>query len=82
MSLVGIVFMSGLKAFAQRRGGRGYFGGRFVPFQILPNKSYDGRFAFVRVRYETAPGGNWWRGLPSWSHGYPLAESNLMKIMN
>jgi len=60
----------------------GGFGGRFVPFKILKNASYDGRFTFVRVKYETAPGGFWWRGLPSWAHGYPLAEQNLMKIMN
>src|SRR6516225_462477 len=72
-------------AFAQRRGfgGGGFFGGgRFVRFTIEPNAPYDGRFTFVRVRYETAPGGYWWRGLPSWAHGYPTAEENLMKIMN
>src|SRR5262249_35431012 len=34
------------------------------------------------VTYETAPGGYWAGGRPSWSHGYPLAETNLMKIMN
>ena len=67
-------------ALAQR--GFGGFGGRWVPFSIQPNAKYDGRFTFVRVKYETAPGGYWWRGLPSWSHGYPLAEQNLMKIMN
>jgi hypothetical protein len=61
---------------------RGGFGGRFIPFAIQPNARYDGRFTFVRVKYETAPGGYWWRGLPSWAHGYPLAEQNLMKIMN
>jgi hypothetical protein len=67
-----------LTAFAQRR----EFGRGFVPLTILPNARYDGRFTFVRVKYETAPGGYWWRGLPSWAHGYPLAEQNLMKIMN
>ena len=36
----------------------------------------------MRVNYETAPGGYWAGGRPSWSHGYPLAERNLMKIMN
>jgi len=34
------------------------------------------------VNYESAPGGYWYRGLPAWAHGYPLAEQNLMKIMN
>ena len=68
-------------AFAQRRdfGGRG---GRFPQFKVPPNVPYDGRFAFVRVKYETAPGGYWWRGQPSWSHGFPLAERNLMRILN
>ena len=48
----------------------------------MPNIPYDGRFTFVRVSYETAPGGYWYRGLPSWAHGYPVAEHNLMRIMN
>ena len=52
------------------------------PVQVLPNARYDGRFTFVRVNYETAPGGYWYRGRPSWAHGYPIAEQNLMKIMN
>jgi Domain of unknown function (DUF4159) len=65
-------------AYAQRQfGGFGY--GRSSP---LPNIPYDGRFTFVRVRYETAPGGYWAGGRPSWIHGYPIAERNLMKIMN
>jgi hypothetical protein len=66
-------------AYAQREfGGFGGYG-RSTP---LPNIPYDGRFTFVRVRYETAPGGYWAGGRPSWIHGYPLAERNLMKIMN
>jgi hypothetical protein len=34
------------------------------------------------VKYETAPGGYWAGGRPSWVHGFPLAEENLMRIMN
>jgi len=45
------------------------------------NIPYDGRFTFARVRYTSAPGGNWAGGRPSWVHGYPLAEQNLMRIM-
>ena len=67
-------------ALAQRRGFGG-FGGR-DRFQLQPNAPYDGRFTFVRVNYETAEGGYWYRGLPAWAHGYPIAEQNLMKIMN
>jgi hypothetical protein len=69
-------------AYAQRGGFGGALRGFFGRFSVAPNVPYDGRFAFVRVKYETAPGGYWWRGQPSWSHGYPLAEQNLMKIMN
>jgi Domain of unknown function (DUF4159) len=51
-------------------------------FHVMPNAPYDGRFTFVRLNYQTAPGGYWYRGWPAWAHGYPLAEQNLMKIMN
>ena len=61
----------------------GGFGGReSIVSEPLPNIPYDGRFTFVRVNYETAPGGYWYRGLPAWAHGYPIAEQNLMRIMN
>jgi hypothetical protein len=51
-------------------------------YRPLPNTPYDGRFTFVRVRYNPSPGGFWPGRRPSWIHGYPLAERNLMKIMN
>ena len=46
------------------------------------NIPYDGRFTFVRLNYTTAPGGYFYRGEPAWAHGYPIAEQNLMAIMN
>jgi hypothetical protein len=58
------------------------FGGPRGPFLERPNVPYDGRFTFVRVKYGTAPGGYWYGGWPAWGHGYPVAEQNLMKIMN
>jgi len=64
-------------AFAQRR----FFRGQGYDPQIQ-NGEYDGRFTFVRLKYTTAPGGYWYMGLPSWAHGYPLSEDNLMRIMN
>ena len=76
-----VLVLAAAAAWAQRAYGDRYFG-RWVRFTVDPNVPYDGRFTFVRVRYEHSPGGNWWRGLPAWSHGYPLAERNLMKIMN
>jgi hypothetical protein len=57
------------------------FGGR-SRFVVQRNIPYDGRFTFVRVKYTTAPGGYWYSGWPSWAHGYPVAERNLMNIMN
>jgi hypothetical protein len=71
-------------ALAQRGGGgRGRnFGqqrGREIEVQ---NPPYDGRFTFARIRYATAAGGYWYMGLPSWAHGFPMSEDNLMRIMN
>src|SRR5438067_1047759 len=65
-------------AAAAQRGG--FFGGRGRT-PAIHNAPYDGRFAFVRLKYETAPGGYWYRGLPAWAHGFPVSEQNLMKIM-
>src|SRR5499427_7562171 len=68
-------------ALAQFGGGR--LGGRYRFRQpILPNAPYDGRFTFVRVNYESTPDGYWYGGQPAWAHGYPIAEENLMRIMN
>jgi Domain of unknown function (DUF4159) len=58
------------------------FDGIRDPYRPLPNIPYDGRFTFVRVRYTPSAGGYWPGRRPSWIHGYPLAEGNLMKIMN
>jgi hypothetical protein len=72
-----------LTAIAQRRGrGFGGFGDSRMLRDQLPNTRYDGRFTFVRINYDTAPGGFWYRGLPAWAHGYSVSEENLMKIMN
>ena len=56
------------------------FGSRRDP--VDHSVPYDGRFTFLRLKYTTAPGGYWYQGLPSWAHGYPVSEENLMKIMN
>jgi hypothetical protein len=64
-----------VSAYAQRR--RFFYGWD----ESVRNVPYDGRFTFVRIRYATAPGGYWAGGRPSWVHGYPLAEQNLMRIM-
>jgi hypothetical protein len=68
-------------AFAQRRFDDFGFGGYRARVPPIHNVPYDGRFTFVRIKYETAPGGYWAGGRPAWVHGYPLAEQNLMRIM-
>ncbi len=62
---------------AQRGGFRGMAGD-----PVINNLPYDGRFIFTRVRYAVANGGYYYRGLPSWAHGYSEAEENLLKIMS
>ena len=69
-------------ALAQRRFEDAFGQGGYGRVPALHNVPYDGQFTFVRVKYDTAPGGYWAGGRPSWVHGYPLAEENLMRIMN
>src|SRR3954464_9503117 len=80
-----LVLLAAGLASAQRGGcgGGDRFGGNErtgapPPSAVVP---YDGRFAFVRLTYDTLPGGYWYRGQPAWSHGYPVAEKNLMEIL-
>ena len=61
---------------AQRFGQRGP-----APEPVIRLTPYDGRLIFARLKYTTAPGGFYYRGLPSWAHGYPRAENNLMRIL-
>jgi hypothetical protein len=83
-ALAAILSLAAVTAFAQGRGfgGFGFGGPRVRNFKPYPNTAYDGRFNFVRVIYDCDQSGYWYRGLPSWAHGYPMAERNLMKIMN
>ena len=72
------LLLAGL-AFAQRGGFRDFDGPLPPPPSAGP--AYDGRFAFVRLTYDTLPGGYWYRGQPAWSHGYPTSEMNLLEIL-
>ena len=73
-TLAALVCVMAAATLAQRR----FFEGSN---QLIRNVPYDGRFTFVRVRYTPAPGGYWsWWG-PSWAHGFPIAEHNLLRIM-
>ena len=59
------------------RGGRG----RGEPIPDSLHVPYDGRFAFVRLRYASNFGGFGFRREPPWSHDYPRGERNFMKIL-
>ena len=53
--------------------------------QMYPggNIGYDGRLAFIRLRYSTGFSGYGRRGgQPGWAHDYPTADIHLMKIVN
>jgi hypothetical protein len=74
-----VVVLAGLSGAAAAQGGFRRFRQREIEISNVP---YNGQFTFVRVNYTTAPGGYWYQGLPAWSHGFPLAEQNLMRILN
>ena len=78
-ALATVTVLAGVSAAAAAQ--RGFFRSRQRELEIR-NTPYNGQFTFVRVNYTTAPGGYWYQGLPAWSHGFPLAEQNLMRIMN
>jgi len=52
------------------------------PMQVAGNTPYDGRFVFIRLKYDTGGfGGFRMRQGPPWSHDYPRGEMHFMKIM-
>lgn len=60
------------EAQAQRRGGGGFGGGISA---VEPNVPYDGRYTFVRLRYQNY-------GAAGWAFDYPAMERNFMTILN
>ena len=57
------------RAYAQRRGGG------FRGVYEEPNASYDGRFTFVRLRYQVY-------NQSGWEYDYPAMERNFMTVIN
>jgi len=83
-ALLLVFVLVGLAGAAVGLAQRGRFGGFDAALGRVPtstNIPYDGRFALVRLTYDTLPGGYWYRGQPAWSHGYPTSEQNLMQIL-
>src|SRR3989442_13708030 len=78
--LVALVLSVAAAALAQRRfddfGGYGY--GRVPAIHNIP---YDGRFTFVRIKYQAAPGGYWAGGRPAGGPGYPIAEEHRFRTL-
>ncbi len=64
---------------AQRGGGRGG-GGPRDPVE-MPNVPYDGRFTYIRVRYDIPLNGGFRVDL-KWKHDYPRGEQHFAKIMS
>ena len=81
LALTGVLLLASGLGLAQRQRGRGFDALR-TPVRPAANVPYDGRFTFVRLSYQTLPGGYWYRGQPAWSHGYPTSERNLMRIVD
>lgn len=51
---------------------------------LPPNASYDGRFTFVRLKYEMSLdgfGGGRFRREPPWAHDYPTSDRNFPQIL-
>jgi hypothetical protein len=67
--------MVGAAAYAQggRRGGRQQ--------EIMQNVPYDGRYTFVRVRYDMLNDGGFGRDI-KWAHDYPRGERHFTKIIS
>jgi hypothetical protein len=55
-----------------------------LDIEVEGNTPYDGRFVFIRLRYDMGGfgfGGRRGGGGPPWSHDYPAGEMHFMKIM-
>jgi hypothetical protein len=74
------VAAAGAAGFAQ-----GFGRNRRAPLQgveLEGNTPYDGRFVFVRLRYDTGFGGGFGRRGAPWSHDYPDGEVHFSKILD
>ena len=72
--LAGLLLAGASPVDAQRRGG----GNRNQSF--APNVPYDGRFAYVRVKYDLPMDG--FRMDVKWAHDYPRGERHFSQIMS
>jgi hypothetical protein len=74
IALIVIVAAMSVGTYAQRFGG----GQRNINYDPGEQKAkYDGRWAFVRVRYK-----GFGRGGPEWAHDYPTGEQHFLQILD
>ena len=67
---------------AAQRGGGGRGGGGGNRGQVfMPNVPYDGRFVYIRVKYDLPSDGGFRGGDVKWAHDYPRGEQHFAKIM-
>lgn len=75
--LMAVTTALALATVADAQGGRGR--GRQPEF--LPNSPYDGRYTFVRIKYDIPLGGGFRQDI-KWSHDYPRGERHFTKILS
>jgi hypothetical protein len=82
--LLGLAFVLGLAGAAVAVYAQDGFGGRRAAQNYdESNVGYDGKLAFVRIRYATGFGGFGRRNRePPWAHDYPTADQHMMKIIS
>ncbi len=78
--LVGLLLI-GFAAPMDAQRNRGNQGGGDFGDAPLPNVPYDGRFTFVRVKFEVGLGNFQRRRDLKWDHDYPRAERHFTKIL-
>ena len=49
---------------------------------VAENAAYDGRFTFVRVKFDIAGGEGGWRRDIKWAHDYPRGERHFVRILD
>ena len=53
------------------------------PQSYAPNMPYDGRYTFVRIKYDLPMDANSFRGMDvKWAHDYPRGETHFTKIVS
>ena len=82
--LLGLALIIGIAGAAAVVFAQDGFGGRRAAQNYdSSNIGYDGKLAFVRMRYATGFGGFGRRNRePAWAHDYPTADQHMMKILS